>query len=39
MTMMFMVPKSLKNVTTNRSDIKFREEPAKTVAAISWWLG
>jgi hypothetical protein len=39
MTMMFMVPKKFKKETLpqpNESDIKFREEPAKTVAAISF---
>jgi hypothetical protein len=38
MTMMFMVPKSLKKKRYHNQTIyKFREEPAKTVAAISWW--
>jgi hypothetical protein len=39
MTMMFMVPKKFKKETLpqpNQSQIKFREEPAKTVAAISF---
>ncbi|MGO4904329.1 SOUL family heme-binding protein [Flavobacterium sp. W20_MBD1_R3] len=39
MTMMFMVPKKLKKETLpqpDQSQIKFREEPAKTVAAISF---
>ena len=39
MTMMFMVPKKFKKETLpqpNQSEIKFREEPAKTVAAISF---
>lgn len=38
-TMMFMVPKKFKKETLpqpDRSEIKFREEPAKTVAAISF---
>jgi hypothetical protein len=42
MTMMFMVPKSLKKKryhNQTESDIKFREEPAKTVAAISFGGG
>ncbi len=39
MTMMFMVPKKFKKETLpqpNESQIKFREEPAKTVAAITF---
>lgn len=39
MTMMFMVPKKFKKEMLpqpNESQIKFREEPAKTVAAISF---
>lgn len=39
MTMMFMVPKKFKKETLpepNQTDIKFKEEPAKTVAAISF---
>ncbi len=39
MTVMFMVPKDFKKENLpepNRSDIEFREEPAKTVAAISF---
>jgi hypothetical protein len=39
MTMMFMVPKKFKKETLpqpNESDIEFKEEPAKTVAAISF---
>lgn len=39
MTMMFMVPKKLKKEMLpkpNKSLIKFKEEPAKTVAAISF---
>jgi len=39
MTMMFMVPKKYKKETLpqpNESDIEFKEEPAKTVAAISF---
>lgn len=39
MTMMFMVPKKLNKETLpepNQSQIKFREEPAKTIAAISF---
>ncbi len=39
MTMMFMVPKEFKKEmlpTPNQSEIEFREEPAKTVAAISF---
>ena len=39
MTVMFMVPKELKKENLpepNQSDIEFREEPAKTVAAISF---
>jgi hypothetical protein len=39
MTMMFMVPKKFKKETLpqpDQSQIKFREEPAKTVAAISF---
>lgn len=39
MTMMFMVPKAWKKEDLpkpNRSDIQFTEEPAKTVAAISF---
>ena len=39
MTMMFMVPKELKKdmlPTPNQSGIEFKEEPAKTVAAISF---
>jgi hypothetical protein len=39
MTMMFMVPKKFKKETLpkpNQSQIKFREEPAKTVAAITF---
>ena len=39
MTMMFMVPKELKKEmlpTPNQSEITFREEPAKRVAAISF---
>lgn len=39
MTMMFMVPKKFKKETLPQPDqpqIKFREEPAKTVAAISF---
>jgi hypothetical protein len=39
MTMMFMVPKKYKKETLpqpNQSQVKFREEPAKTVAAISF---
>jgi hypothetical protein len=39
MTMMFMVPKKLKKEalpTPNQSQIEFREEPAKTVAAITF---
>lgn len=39
MTMMFMVPKNFKKETLpqpNQSQIKFKEEPAKTVAAISF---
>lgn len=39
MTMMFMVPKKFKIETLpqpNESQIKFKEEPAKTVAAISF---
>ena len=39
MTMMFMVPKDLKKENLpdpNQSQIEFREEPAKTVAAISF---
>ena len=39
MTMMFMVPAKFKKETLpqpNQSQIKFREEPAKTVAAISF---
>jgi hypothetical protein len=39
MTMMFMVPKKLKKETLpkpDQSQIEFREEPAKTVAAISF---
>jgi hypothetical protein len=39
MTMMFMVPKDLKKENLpkpNNTDIKFRDEPAKTVAAISF---
>jgi hypothetical protein len=38
-TMMFMVPKKFKKETLpqpNQSEIKFREEPAKTVAAIAF---
>ena len=38
-TMMFMVPKKFKKETIpqpNQSEIKFREEPAKTVAAITF---
>ena len=38
-TMMFMVPKKFKKETLpqpNESQIKFREEPAKTVAAITF---
>lgn len=38
-SVMFMVPKSMKKENLpepNQSDIKFREEPAKTVAAISF---
>ena len=38
-TMMFMVPKKFKKETLpqpNQSEIKFREEPAKTVAAITF---
>ena len=39
MTMMFIVPKKFKKETLPqpiRSEVKFREEPAKTVAAISF---
>lgn len=39
MTMMFMVPKKFNEESLpqpNQSQIKFREEPAKTVAAISF---
>ena len=39
MTMMFMVPKKLKKEMLpkpNQSHIEFKEEPAKTVAAISF---
>jgi len=39
MTMMFMVPKKFKKETLpqpNQSQIKFREEPAKTVSAITF---
>ena len=39
MTMMFIVPKKFNKETLpepNRSEVKFREEPAKTVAAISF---
>lgn len=39
MTMMFMVPKKFKKETLprpNQSQIKFQQEPAKTVAAISF---
>jgi len=39
MTMMFMVPKKFKRETLpqpNQSQIEFREEPAKTVAAINF---
>lgn len=39
MTMMFMVPKKFKKETLpqpDQSQIKFKEEPAKTVAAISF---
>ncbi len=39
MTMMFMVPKKFNKETLpqpNQSQIKFREEPAKTVAAITF---
>lgn len=39
MTMMFMVPKKFKKETLpqpNESQIEFREEPAKTVAAITF---
>ena len=39
MTMMFMVPRGFKKETLpqpNQSQIKFREEPAKTVAAITF---
>ncbi|EIA07899.1 SOUL family heme-binding protein [Flavobacterium frigoris] len=39
MTMMFMVPKKFKKETLpqpDQSEIEFREEPAKTVAAISF---
>lgn len=39
MTMMFMVPREFKRETLpqpNQSQIKFREEPAKTVAAITF---
>ena len=39
MTMMFMVPKKFKKGTLpqpNQSQIKFREEPAKTIAAITF---
>ena len=39
MTMMFMVPKKFNKETLpqpNQSQIEFREEPAKTVAAISF---
>ena len=39
MTMMFLVPKKFKKETLplpNQSQIKFREEPAKTVAAITF---
>lgn len=39
MTMMFMVPKKYKKETLpqpNQSEIKFRAEPAKTVAAITF---
>jgi len=39
MTMMFMVPKKFKKEALpqpNQSQIKFREEPAKTVAAITF---
>lgn len=39
MTMMFMVPKEFKKEmlpTPNQSEIEFKEEPAKTVAAISF---
>tara|TARA_B110000285_G_scaffold67540_1_gene77570 strand:+ start:2775 stop:3356 length:582 start_codon:yes stop_codon:yes gene_type:complete len=39
MTMMFIVPKKFKKETLpqpNRSEVKFIEEPAKTVAAISF---
>lgn len=39
MTMMFLVPKKFKKETLpqpNQSQIKFKEEPAKTVAAISF---
>ena len=39
MTMMFMVPKDLKKENLpkpNQSSIEFRDEPAKTVAAISF---
>jgi hypothetical protein len=39
MTMMFMVPKRFKKETLpqpNQSQIQFREEPAKTVAAITF---
>ena len=39
MTMMFMVPKKFNKETLprpNQSDIEFREEPAKTVAAITF---
>jgi hypothetical protein len=39
MTMMFMVPKKFNKETLpepNQSQIKFREEPAKTIAAISF---
>ena len=39
MTMMFMVPKKFNKETLpqpNQSQIKFKEEPAKTVAAITF---
>ena len=39
MTMMFMVPKDLKKEMLpkpNQSKIEFKQEPAKTVAAISF---
>nr|MBC7611593.1 heme-binding protein [Pseudopedobacter sp.] len=39
MTMMFMVPKKFNKETLpqpNQTDIKFKEEPAKTVAAITF---